>query len=55
MSNIRLQIFDSVVKEANCMQDASANQEANDEMNEAYSRVELEYKRFLLACGVSES
>ncbi|XP_010437768.1 PREDICTED: uncharacterized protein LOC104721476 isoform X1 [Camelina sativa] len=34
---------------------ASANQEATDEMNEAYSRVELEYKRFLLECGVSES
>ncbi|CAH2070613.1 unnamed protein product [Thlaspi arvense] len=30
----------------------SANQEATDE---AYSRVELEYKRFLLECGVSES
>ncbi|XP_010421905.1 PREDICTED: uncharacterized protein LOC104707284 isoform X2 [Camelina sativa] len=34
---------------------ASANQEATDEMNEACSRVELEYKRFLLECGVSES
>ncbi|CAH8272777.1 unnamed protein product [Arabidopsis lyrata] len=34
---------------------ASTNQEANDEMNEAYNRVELEYKRFLLECGVSES
>ncbi|CAL9232244.1 unnamed protein product [Arabidopsis halleri] len=33
----------------------STNQEATDEMNEAYSRVELEYKRFLLECGVSES
>lgn len=47
--------FASVVKEANCMQVASANQEATDELNEAYSRVELEYKRFLLECGVSES
>ncbi|KAG7557267.1 hypothetical protein ISN44_As11g032480 [Arabidopsis suecica] len=34
---------------------ASTNQEATDEMNEAYNRVELEYKRFLLECGVSES
>ncbi|KAG7619930.1 hypothetical protein ISN44_As04g009520 [Arabidopsis suecica] len=36
---------------------ASTNQEATatDEMNEAYSRVELEYKRFLLECGVGES
>ncbi|EOA21363.1 hypothetical protein CARUB_v10001725mg [Capsella rubella] len=34
---------------------ASANEEATDEMDEAYSRVELEYKRFLLECGVSES
>ncbi|CAA7033271.1 unnamed protein product [Microthlaspi erraticum] len=33
----------------------SANQEATDEADEAYSRVELEYKRFLLECGVSES
>jgi hypothetical protein len=39
------------------MQVASTNQEATatDEMNEAYSRVELEYKRFLLECGVGES
>ncbi|ESQ38578.1 hypothetical protein EUTSA_v10028904mg [Eutrema salsugineum] len=34
----------------------SSNQEATDhEVNEAYSRVELEYKIFLLECGVSES
>ncbi|VVB08674.1 unnamed protein product [Arabis nemorensis] len=33
----------------------SANQEAMEEVDEAYNRVELEYKRFLSECGVSES
>ncbi|KFK32038.1 hypothetical protein AALP_AA6G192000 [Arabis alpina] len=33
----------------------SANQEATEEVDEAYSRVQLEYKRFLSECGVSES
>lgn len=37
------------------MQVGSANQEATEEVDEAYSRVELEYKRFLSECGVSES
>lgn len=54
-SNIRLQILLRAVKESNCVQVSSANQEETDEMNEAYIRVELEYKRFLLECGVSES
>ncbi|CAN7042871.1 unnamed protein product [Brassica rapa subsp. trilocularis] len=34
---------------------SSANQEATNEVDEACSKVEREYKRFLLECGLSES
>lgn len=50
-----LQIFASVFEEAKCMQGSSAYPEATNEVDEACSKVEREYKRFLLECGLNDS